>query len=507
MASRTQYGSARPCPLWRADRRSREGMALVLVLWIMVILGAVALGARFSSHLRVQVTANLGASAKAHYLARAGIERAMADLAAGRNEVQAERDLSEDADSVYHSVELGEGTYTLFVGFDADGDPVYGIGDESAKLNLNTSEEAVLAKVPNMDADLAAAVVEQRKVAEFHDVGDLLLVEMIDKSRLYGEDQNRNGLLDPNEDDGDASWPPDNGDGHLDAGLAQYLTTWSAARDVAADGTERVNLGTASAQEIRTASSEISEQQAEAIVAYCSGKTLASVAELLDVELVEKSGGEQSGKPKPENGESPERPQRTPPGRPGNGPRPNGSNGGDSGKQNANQAGAEDERDKRPKEGAAGPEAQDSKKPGGKKPEAKPKTTGKKAFTLDQFRKIADLVSVADDDVLAGKVNLNTAPAEVLACLPGLDDALARGIAHARQGRADGFTTVTDILDVDGIGVDIFKQVCPHVSTRSDVFGVRSFGVIRDGEVVRYASAIVDRTEDELRIRYWREEE
>jgi DNA uptake protein ComE-like DNA-binding protein len=44
---------------------------------------------------------------------------------------------------------------------------------------------------------------------------------------LYGEDANLNGVLDPNENDGDASPPLDNRDGHLDPGILEYLTVWS----------------------------------------------------------------------------------------------------------------------------------------------------------------------------------------------------------------------------------------------------------------------------------------
>jgi hypothetical protein len=33
---------------------------------------------------------------------------------------------------------------------------------------------------------------------------------------LYGEDVNRNGILDPNENDGDVTLPLDNADGRID---------------------------------------------------------------------------------------------------------------------------------------------------------------------------------------------------------------------------------------------------------------------------------------------------
>ena len=44
-------------------------------------------------------------------------------------------------------------------------------------------------------------------------------------------DYNRNGLLDPNEDDGDLSWPPDDGDGELRPGILEHVTVHAAPAD------------------------------------------------------------------------------------------------------------------------------------------------------------------------------------------------------------------------------------------------------------------------------------
>ncbi|KAB2664589.1 MAG: general secretion pathway protein GspK [Verrucomicrobia bacterium] len=61
-------------------------------------------------------------------------------------------------------------------------------------------------------------------------------------SLLRGEDANRNGRLDANEDDGDETFPPDNKDGRLDHGMAQYLTVGSYDPDRAASGRRRTDL-------------------------------------------------------------------------------------------------------------------------------------------------------------------------------------------------------------------------------------------------------------------------
>jgi hypothetical protein len=61
-------------------------------------------------------------------------------------------------------------------------------------------------------------------------------------SLVHGEDANLNGHLDPNEDDGDEHFPPDNHDGRLDHGIAQYFTIDSYELDRTNDGRPRTQL-------------------------------------------------------------------------------------------------------------------------------------------------------------------------------------------------------------------------------------------------------------------------
>jgi hypothetical protein len=49
-------------------------------------------------------------------------------------------------------------------------------------------------------------------------------------------------LLDPNENDGDASYPPDNADGILQMGWSAYLTVFGREKNVQSDGTPRINI-------------------------------------------------------------------------------------------------------------------------------------------------------------------------------------------------------------------------------------------------------------------------
>jgi DNA uptake protein ComE-like DNA-binding protein len=151
---------------------------------------------------------------------------------------------------------------------DAPSRAVFGLVDEASKLNLNTATREMLEYLPRMTPELAAAIVDWRdsdstvgeggaedeiylrldppyrcKNARFESIEELRLVYGMDIETLYGEDTNLNGVLDPNENDGDLSPPSDNRDGRLDPGLIEYLTIFSREPNTGADGSQRINVG------------------------------------------------------------------------------------------------------------------------------------------------------------------------------------------------------------------------------------------------------------------------
>jgi DNA uptake protein ComE-like DNA-binding protein len=461
----------------------RRGMALVTVLWLVTILSAVALDLSLFVRLRVQLTRNEGEGMEALFAARSGVARAMAELQESRDTVTSLDGVREAPDRTYHSVVVGRGSYTLL----ADGrNPVgglleYGLRDEAALINVNTAEAETLAHVPGIDAELAGLIVALRQEAEhIDDLADLLAIEAMDPRRLYGEDQNLNALLDPWEDDVDERWPPDNGDGYLDGGLAVWLTCRSAVRNVTAEGEERLNINSADVAEIVEGLPGVSQEQATAIVEHRKGEEFSSIAGLLDVVLVEEA--EQGGEGEPEDATG----GRPPDGQPSGGPQ--GGRGGSDGE-------------------AAEPESPPEAEPEGRG-ESTYRPTGEKAFDRAALRGIVDLITVTEDEVLAGLVNLNTASEEVLVCLPGMDERTARAIVVRRQEAP--LQSVGDLLQMDEVRVEDFRQCCDRVSVRSDVLSVRSFGVAGGGEgwgsaAQRCVLALIDRTGDRVRLSSWRE--
>jgi len=90
---------------------------------------------------------------------------------------------------------------------------------------------------------------------------------------------------------------------------------------------------------------------------------------------------------------------------------------------------------------------------------------------------IGDDVTAQGDADLAGVVNINTASLEVLACLPGITRQLAQAIISFRQSNGF-FSNVAWLLRVPGITPDLFKQVCPRVTARSETFRILSEGKV-----------------------------
>ena len=68
------------------------------------------------------------------------------------------------------------------------------------------------------------------------------------------------------------------------------------------------------------------------------------------------------------------------------------------------------------------------------------------------------------------------------------------------------FTSIGQLLDVQGIDENTFKGLVDHVSCRSAVFEIRSEGRSLDGKIVQNCIAIVDRSGNRIKTMYWKHE-
>jgi len=231
-SSRTTPGSA-----------GRDGIALIIVLWTLLGLTAIAVAYAFGQAAYYREVEGRRATAQARLAAETLLDVVENVLAAAEPSARAAPpDLFRDA------IAVGDSTVWL-IGRSGDGAlaaaPTFGWTDEAAKLSLNAPAEGLWAGLPGMNAELAAAIAAWRrpaadgaaaagKGAPFETVEELLLVPGFDAELLFGADRNRNGVADAAETAAAVGAP---------FGLSDYLTTRAAEPAASGDdGTALVNV-------------------------------------------------------------------------------------------------------------------------------------------------------------------------------------------------------------------------------------------------------------------------
>jgi DNA uptake protein ComE-like DNA-binding protein len=252
------------------------------------------------------IAGGYGDSRKAEQLCWSAIDFACATVLNDTQGYQTLNDTTWATNSdTFFEVPLGDGVFTVFRPlYDDQQTVLWGLDDEASKLNLNTATKDMLMKLPNMTEDIADAIIDWRdadsnpgangaessyyntlnppyncKNAPFETLEELLYVKGMTPALLYGEDFNLNGVLDPNENDGDTTFPPDNMDGKLDPGLWSLCTVWSKDKNVDANGKKRVNLNTATPDQLAAAG--LTPVESQQIVSVRLLVPFLSVAQLL----------------------------------------------------------------------------------------------------------------------------------------------------------------------------------------------------------------------------------
>ena len=424
----------------------KRASVLVGLLWCLALLSVVVIGVLHTARLNLVVVKNYGDLIQAHYLALAGIEKAKAllyqDAIDRRRSRQNHSGELYDAPQQFRDVTLGRGQFRVFrFGQPEEGGGIiYGVTDEESRLNVNRASAEELAKLYGMTPDVAAAIIDWRDEdnavtpggaeADYYAVleppclprngplqttRELLMVRGVSRELLLGESANQDGALDSVENDSPDSSALDRGAGIVDEGWSGILTVDSSVENVNAAGEDRVNVQ--SADEASLASVRgISSDIAKAIVAYRGQNRLENLADLLDVVAVQN--------------QNPPAPQ----GNPAQSPIP--------------------------------PNAPASS------------ATGPRVISEELFLDVADDFTTEAGQDLPGLVNVNTASRAVLMCLPGIDQELAQAIVSYRQS-SGFFPNIAWLLKVPGMNRQIFKQLAPRVSARSETFRILSEGKVR----------------------------
>jgi type II secretory pathway component PulK len=170
----------------------------------------------------------------------------------------------------------------------------YGVTDEGGKINLNAVMRVdssgqmlfnMLMTLPNMTEDVANSILDwldtddeprtdgaegsyygglnppyQAKNGPLNTLEELLLVKGVTPQLLFGNDLNRNGLLDPGENDGSGAY---------NSGWSAYLTVSSRERNIDSSGAPRIFLNDSNLDNLYTnLSTAVGADMANYILAY-----------------------------------------------------------------------------------------------------------------------------------------------------------------------------------------------------------------------------------------------
>ncbi len=132
--------------------------------------------------------------------------------------------------------------------------------------------------------------------------------------------------------------------------------------------------------------------------------------------------------------------------------------------------------------------------------------SGNHVVNENLFVDIADDITTATSQSLSGAININTAGLDVLVCLPGMTRELAQAVISHRQS-AGFFANTGELLKVPGLTSDIFKQIAPLVTARSETYRILSEGKISSTGARQRILAIVHIGLDDQKTLSWREDD
>jgi DNA uptake protein ComE-like DNA-binding protein len=302
----------------------RRGFATVMV-FAVIALAAIIIGMiQASAFGQASAGREALARVRATWAARAGVETQIATIEWATQNPEVGSAFTLIDDMVAASTGALDGSSFRVATWD-QGREVLGPADAHAKLNINRmTRDQLLAIEPLMSEDIADSILDwidedddvnplgaeisyyqglpyryEPRNAPFRSILELELVAGVDPRDVRGEDWNLNGLLDPNEDDGDASWPPDNADGVLDAAWSGVMTALSADGSLAPSGQPKLDLTQAAAGEIMQRT-QVDANQAQAIVDYVASNPSATMRDFIvrDLrQLAQAAGaGQQTGR-------------------------------------------------------------------------------------------------------------------------------------------------------------------------------------------------------------------
>lgn len=499
----------------------RRGMVLFAVLIVVAIL--LLVGYQYLNVMQAELGANVASNkvAQARRMADSGLHYAsfilaypsQAGLTDDANSLVVSPILAYDNPGVFHQrpVADSEGVvkgYFSLISRRASDDPMvntqgfrFGVEDESSKINLNAllrldptgeSIKNALSNLPNMSPDMANSLLNwirppneqdssgdamyysalgySPKYGPFETFEELVLVRGFSPRMVLGNDRNRNGQLEPEEDDLG---------GVLDHGFSEYFTIYSRELNVDSQGLPRMFIND------KTDPTMV-YQQLRATV----GDGVANFIMAARVNGIIKAGQRvQTSGQNVENREG--------------GPEFKG-----------NEVNSDQLQDLQSLWDLVDARVVKTETEGGNQKTVIYTSPIKRSdrATLGQVMSILlDKFTTTASLELPPRVNINTAPADVIRILPRMTEADAQKILENRPNAGSDpslssvYSTIAWLVTLTDFNPTTMQQLEPYITARSQVYRVQSVGYDENNGPAVRIEAVIDTNYGRPRILYWRD--
>ncbi len=531
--------------------RNSNGLSLISTLWILTVLSVLAMQMLYSFDLENKAQRNFFDRVKHHFAAKSGFELGVAKLAVDQTNFDS---LGESwAEPIQQQIEDGIQLGGL-INFQVT------ITDEGTKINLNAAEEdqirnllSFLGAQPEINelGDLATRIVEGRP---YRTVRDVARVQGMTDELLYGLQQQaaveESTSRSPSLTDAPETLLPPTLTMTSVGGLVNVATVYSVDTNTDANGQQRVNINSANANQLQGVRSNnnqnvFSQGEANAII---QSRNHSGISALLDVQVVSDNvfnsiqnqisvvdtvssnvDGFSSGNDGSfddgfgsgfDDGFDSGFDDGFVGGRNNNNNNNNNNFEADQGNSlvNINTANSQELQELNGIDSGIADRiiAHRNSQGNFQNIDAIKQV---RLLTVRELANIADKVTTRDGNTVNGLININTAPVEILQLLPGMDQAKAQAIVARREeenpellNQTDGavkgnpFTDIAQLLDIEEIDDQTFREVVDWVTYRSHGYRIVSSGVDAGGKVVATCVGIVVRNGDQLTIPYWRQD-
>jgi DNA uptake protein ComE-like DNA-binding protein len=122
------------------------------------------------------------------------------------------------------------------------------------------------------------------------------------------------------------------------------------------------------------------------------------------------------------------------------------------------------------------------------------------------IRKLLDETTLQPQPIIEGRIDFTTAPAIVLAAVPGIDPALAQKIIQTRQeaalrGPEESIESIAWLMEKGLVDARKLVELEPFLTTRSDVFSLQSVGFRDEKSPVFRCTVVIDARQIPAQVR------